>query len=84
MNYLKKRKSQIFETKKEGRPLKDVVPPIPNKAPREPIILPPVDNFDRNYKCESEPYIPFSEWPGDDVANVINFPFNIKLLYIIY
>jgi len=61
------------QRKKEGKPIKDIIPPITDKSPREPYVNQTVDNFSRVYKCESEPYNIPPEWPGDEVAKVFKF-----------
>ena len=75
MSTMKKQKKTEPEsmTKKEGRCIRDVIPVINEKLPREPYLQPLISNFDREYVCETEPFVPFPEWPGDDIANVIFF-----------
>ncbi len=66
------KKAKKFEQEyKEGRPIKEVVPPIPNKYPRDHYIHQPIENYSRNYNCEAEPFSPFPEWPGDEYAKVL-------------
>jgi len=70
---LNKQHSQQI-TRKEGRPMKEVIPPLlNNKQPREVYIKPQIDNFTREFLCENKPNDPFPEWPGDDIAKSFDF-----------
>ncbi len=72
----KKLESEIPQ-RKEGRPIREVVPPTSNKPPREPNPILFVDNFNRTYSCTSEPFYSFPEWPGDDVVKVRTSLYNL-------
>ena len=56
--------------KKQGRPLKDIVPAT-TKPTREMIPLSVPDNVNKEFFSEYELFEIFPEWPGNEVANVI-------------
>jgi len=78
MNRHKDKKFQPNQpSKKEGRPIQEVVPPLLfDKKPREIIFTKQEVNnikneINKEYECFSEPNQVLPEWPGNEVANVI-------------
>ena len=62
-------KNSIPSIKKEGRPIKEVVPPL-NKEPREVFVSKLNESLSRDYKCFAEPSEIHPEWPGNEEAKV--------------
>jgi len=55
--------------KKQGRPLKDIVPSTV-KPPRDMLPLPVPENVSKEFFSEHELFELLPEWPGNEVANV--------------
>ena len=68
--------------KKQGRSLKEVVPPS-TKPPRENMPIRSVEITTREFQPESEPNDIFSEWPSEEEINVnilLNIQFRTSIL----
>ena len=66
-----KKAQKETKVKKNGKPLKDFLPPNLKSAAREYISLKPVENFNRNFVPFYEAHSIPEEWPSEEDLKVI-------------